>query len=69
MNYHLGDIKKEEFCGYGVINEMANYIDSYLHDEEIETYNVSDFSRNLSKFLFEVLNSRTFDFSHVVRNL
>lgn len=53
MNYHLGDIKKEEFCGYGVINEMANYIDSYLHDEEIETYNVSDFSKNLSKFLFE----------------
>ena len=68
-SYIFGNMAEEKVSGWGVIDEMASYIDSYLHDEEIAPYNIPDFSKNLSKFLFEVLNSRTFDFSHVVRNL
>ena len=52
-SYVFGDMAEEKVSGWGVINEMASYIDSYLHDEEIEPYNISDFSKNLSKFLFE----------------
>lgn len=44
---------EEKVSGWGVINEMASYIDSYFHDEGLEIHNVSDFSNNLSKFLFE----------------
>ena len=52
-SYIFGNMAEEKVSGWGVINEMASYIDSYLHDEEIEPYNISDFSKNLSKFLFE----------------
>lgn len=52
-SYVFGDLAEEKVSGCGVINEMANYIDSYLHDEKIEAYNIPDFSKNLSKFLFE----------------
>lgn len=52
-SYLLGDMAEEKVSGWGVINEMASYIDSYLHDEEIETINIQDFSKNLSNFLFE----------------
>lgn len=52
-SYVFGDITEEKVSGWGVINEMASCIDSYLHDEEIETLNITDFSKNLSNFLFE----------------
>lgn len=52
-SYIFGDMAEEKVSGWGVIDEMANYIDSYLHDEEIAPYCISEFSRNLSKFLFE----------------
>ena len=52
-SYIFGNMAEEKVSGWGVIDEMASYIDSYLHDEEIEPYNISDFSKNLSKFLFE----------------
>lgn len=52
-SYLLGDMAEEKVSGWSVINEMASYIDSYLHDEEIDPCYVSNFSRNLSKFLFE----------------
>ena len=52
-SYIFGNMAEEKVSGWGVINEMASYIDSYLHDEEIEPYNIPDFSKNLSKFLFE----------------
>lgn len=52
-SYVFGDITEEKVSGWGVINEMASYIDSYPHDEEIETLNITDFSKNLSNFLFE----------------
>ena len=52
-SYIFGNMEEEKVSGWVVINEMANYIDSYLHDEEIEPYNIPDFSKNLSKFLFE----------------
>lgn len=52
-SYVFGGMAEEKVSGWGVIDEMAGYIDSYLHDEEIETLNIPDFSKNLSKFLFE----------------
>lgn len=52
-SYVFGDMAEEMVSGWGVINEMASYIDSYLHDEKIEAHNIPDFSKNLSKFLFE----------------
>ena len=52
-SYIFGNMAEEKASGWGVINEMASYIDSYLHDEEIDPCYVSNFSRNLSKFLFE----------------
>ena len=52
-SYLLGDMAEEKVSGWCVINEMASYIDSYLQDEEIKPYNIPDFSKNLSKFLFE----------------
>lgn len=52
-SYVLGNMTEDKVSGWGVIDEMAGYIDSYLHDEEIETLNIHDFSKNLSNFLFE----------------
>lgn len=52
-SYVFGDMDVDKVSGWGVINEMASYIDSYLHDEKIETHSIHDLSRNLSKFLFE----------------
>ena len=52
-SYIFGNMAEEKVSGWGVIDEMASYIDSYLHDEEIAPYNIPDFSKNLSKFLFE----------------
>ena len=52
-SYIFGDMAEEKVSGWCVINEMASYIDSYLQDEEIKPYNIPDFSKNLSKFLFE----------------
>lgn len=52
-SYIFGNMAEENVSGCGVINEMTSYIDSYLHDEKIEPYNIPDFSKNLSKFLFE----------------
>lgn len=52
-SYLFGDMAEEKVFGWGVINEMASYINSYLHDAGIGTHNVPKFSKNLSKFLFE----------------